>query len=313
MYIALHASWLGRSTALEHPTRCAILALVLASESGCVYGTSKLKADGARSTFDGSMQSNIDLAENNSAALTDVPMAVDASGDDVSAFDVATEVDTDSMSDAGDVSDVPSDQDAGADADRVLGPVQAGRASWGDISGVVNCSYNLSPTDPMIASINETQYMGSMACGSCVQVTGPRATAVIRIVDQCQGCGAGNLVLNRGAFAQIALLSDGVVNVTWQQVPCDVNGPIEYFFKSDSSLSYLSLQIRNHRVPIRSLEVLQAERWVALKRENYNFFTSGYGSGPFSFRVTGIDDQVLVDTGIELSPGNTRKGAVQFW
>ena len=151
---------------------------------------------------------------------------------------------------------------------------------------------------------------------SYVSVTGPKGTVTIRIVDLCPECLAGHLDLSREAFALIADLPQGRVDITWQVVSPALTGPIAYHFKDGSNEYWTAVQIRNHRNPIAKLEFLQGgSQWVAVPRTSYNYFVQtnpGMGPSPYTFRVTDSYGNVLSDSGIPHMENETVTGAAQF-
>lgn len=94
----------------------------------------------------------------------------------------------------------------------------SGEATYYDANGTGACGFPAS-SDFMVAAINDEQY-SKANCGKCVSVTGPRGTAVVRIVDKCPGCDSGDLDLSETAFGKVARLADGRVKITWRFVPC---------------------------------------------------------------------------------------------
>jgi len=193
-------------------------------------------------------------------------------------------------------------------------PVVNGKATYYDADGSGNCSFPASPQDLMVAALNTPDYNGSQSCGACVQVKGPSGTVTVRIVDRCPECQQGHIDLSKEAFAKIAALQLGVVQVTWQFVPCPVQGPIRYQFKSGSNQWWTAIQIRNHRWPIKSLEGQIGGSFQSLPREMYNYFvaSSGLGPGPYTLRVTDVLGHVLTDTGIPLKVGQEVAGKAQL-
>lgn len=169
-----------------------------------------------------------------------------------------------------------------------------------EANGEGSCSFD-STDDGMIGAMNIVDFSRSQICGACVMVTGPDSTILIRIVDLCPECPRGDIDLSPLAFSAIADTLLGRVPITWNVVPCDINGPIEYRFKDSVNQWWTAVQIRNHRYPIYSVEYLNArEAFQQLTREAYNYF-AGYanmGDSPFTFRVTDIYGHVLIDSGI---------------
>ena len=134
-------------------------------------------------------------------------------------------------------------------------PVHSGVATYYDFAdGGGNCCFPPTPDDLMVGAMNHTDYDGSYACGSCVEIDGPDSTIRVRIVDQCPECNAGHIDLSPLAFSLIAQIEHGRVPITWRVIPCSVAGPIIYHFKEGSNPWWIAIQIRNHRYPIVTFE-----------------------------------------------------------
>jgi expansin (peptidoglycan-binding protein) len=136
----------------------------------------------------------------------------------------------------------------------------------------------------------------------------------VRIVDLCPECPAGNLDLSPEAFELIAPLEQGRAPISWRYVACDVAGPLRYHFKDGSNQWWAGVQVRNHRHAIAKLEVELNGAFSPVPREDYNYFVgeSGFGPGPYKFRVTDVYGGVVTDEGIELGDAVTREGASQL-
>lgn len=197
---------------------------------------------------------------------------------------------------------------------RALGVEQDGVATFYAADGSGNCSFDASPADLDVAAMNAPQWDNSAVCGGCVRVTGPNGAVTVRIVDQCPECASGALDLSAQAFAKIADPAAGRVDVRWQPVTCAVEGAVVLRFKEGSSQYWTGLQVRNTRVPVRSLEVQKNGAWVDVPRESYNFFvdSAGFGAGPFSLRITGNDGQQLIESGVPLRDSGDVTGTQQF-
>ena len=190
-----------------------------------------------------------------------------------------------------------------------------GVATYYDATGAGACSFDPSPNDLMVAAMNGVEYNHSAYCGAFVQVNGPQGTIVVRIVDLCPECQAGHLDLSREAFAAIADLPLGVVPITWRVVSPAIAGPIAYHFKDGSNQWWTAVQIRNHRNPIAKLEYWTNGQWLAVPRTDYNYFVQtnpGMGPGPYTFRVTDLYGNTLVDSGIPFIENGTQNGSAQF-
>jgi len=167
----------------------------------------------------------------------------------------------------------------------------------------------------MVGAMNATDYGTADWCGGCVEVKGPSGTVTVRIVDQCPGCAKGDIDLSREAFMKIAPLSAGRVDITWNQVACNITGPIAYHWKDGANAGWAAIQIRNHRYPIAKVEATDGSgTFKTLNRAEYNYFieSTGLGTGPYSVRVTDTRGHVIDDTNIALGDNVTRTGASQF-
>ncbi len=189
-----------------------------------------------------------------------------------------------------------------------------GEGTYYDADGTGNCSFAADPSR-MVAAINGPDYATAAWCGACVEVTGPSGTVVVRIVDKCPGCASGDLDLSREAFARIAPISAGRVNISWREVACEVSGPLAYQFKDGSSQYWTAIQVRNHRYPIAMLEAREAQgAYRSIPRLDYNYFVQddGLGPGPYTLRVTDTRGQVVEDGDIAVGDDVARTGAAQF-
>jgi expansin (peptidoglycan-binding protein) len=180
-----------------------------------------------------------------------------------------------------------------------------------------SCGFDPSPNDLDVAAFDAADFAGSATCGACVRVTGPKGVVTVRIVDQCPECERGHLDLSKQAFAKIADVAAGHVEVSFQMVACDVTGNIAYHIKEGSSKWWTAIQIRNHRLPIAKLEYRKGGAFVEMKREDYNYFVdeSGVGDQPsgLAVRVTASDGQTLEDTlPGTIQPDTTIEGKAQF-
>jgi expansin (peptidoglycan-binding protein) len=196
-----------------------------------------------------------------------------------------------------------------------LGAPESGVATYYDATGAGACSFDPSPNDLDVAAMDMPEWNGSAPCGECVAVKGPKGSVTVRIVDLCPGCETGHLDLSMQAFAAIADVSAGRVPITWQVVPCDVSGNIQYRYKEGSSQYWTAIQVRNHRLPITSLEVQLGGAWHSVMRSDYNYFVDANGvgtTGGFAVRVTASDGEQLIDTLPPVQSALVFTGAAQF-
>ena len=175
-------------------------------------------------------------------------------------------------------------------------------ATFYDADGSGNCSFDESPEDLDVTAVAMAEYDGSAACGACLHVTGPKGEVTVRVVDSCPSCDASgvNLDLSAQAFAKIAEPEQGRVEVSYRLVGCPTSGNVAYHFKDGSSKYWTAIQVRNHRVPIASVDYRRDGAWIAMERADYNYFveSNGVGDQPggLTLRVTATDGQVIEDT-----------------
>jgi expansin (peptidoglycan-binding protein) len=196
-----------------------------------------------------------------------------------------------------------------------FGSVYTGEGTYyWEANGDGNCTFGPSPDDLMVAAVNHAQYDNAALCGAYAAVTGPKGSVTVRIVDQCPECPHGDLDFSPEAFAIIADLPQGRVPITWQLVSPPLEGPIVYHFKADSHQWWASVQIRNHRNPIMRLEYLNSSGvFQEVTRASYNQYEiNGSNSGNFTFRVTDIFGQTIVDSDVALVPGGDVASHSQF-
>ena len=172
-------------------------------------------------------------------------------------------------------------------------------------------------TDYWITAMNLPDYNCAELAGAYLEVTGELGTINVLVTDLLPEGKKGDLDLYTDAFPLIAPAEKGRVPVTWKIIPLDTaeDAPLSYKYKVGSSPFWCAVQVRNHRYPIERLEYLSSDgEFVELPRRNYNYFEalSGLGEGPFTFRITDIYGQVVVDADIPFTPDEMQQGHVQF-
>lgn len=171
-----------------------------------------------------------------------------------------------------------------------------------------------SPWDTMAGAMNRTDYHNSEICGACVMVQGPTDSVLIRINDQCPECKEGDIDLTPNAFEHIGPKALGRMPITWHFVPCPVQGSVKIYFDESSSVWWAGLQVRNHRNPVRSLEVFLIDSgWVDITRKSYNRFeSSAMPQPPWILRIRDVFGAELIDSAVPLLKGNEYKFSGQF-
>jgi expansin len=196
-------------------------------------------------------------------------------------------------------------------------PIHTGIASFYPATGQGNCSYvPPAPEDLMVTAMNRFQFDASAICGAYLQVIGPKGSVTVRVVDFCPGCIENQIDLSEEAFDRIGDRSRGYADITWQVVSPALSGPIGYHFLEGTNQWWPALNIRNTRNPIASLEYLNSGgQWVRIPRSELNWFVEDHpkmGAGPYTFRVTDMYGNVLVDSNIKLVANSIQPGAKQF-
>ncbi len=182
-----------------------------------------------------------------------------------------------------------------------FGPVHTGKGTYYlEADGDGNCLFGPSPDNLMVAAMNHTDYNNAALCGAYINVNGPKGSVMVRIVDRCADCLVGQVDLSPQAFAIIADLPQGRVDITWQLVSPILDGPIVYHFKDGSNPWWTAVQIRNHRNPITKVEYWTGTAFKEIPRLQYNYFveSSGMGQNPYTIRVTDYFGNQIVDSNI---------------
>lgn len=174
----------------------------------------------------------------------------------------------------------------------------------------------ISKDDYWITAMNLEDYNTAQLAGAYLEVTGESGTIHVLVTDLLPEGKKGDLDLYTEAFPLIAPVEKGRVPVTWKIIPLDsaADAPVSYKYKEGSTEFWCGVQVRNHRYPITKLEYLDSDgNFIELPRRNYNYFESmNLGAGPFTFRITDIYGDVIIDYDIPLTPDEIQTGHVQF-
>jgi expansin (peptidoglycan-binding protein) len=174
------------------------------------------------------------------------------------------------------------------------------------LQGLPNCSYPSPPADGLFAALPPAEYGGAAACGGYLQVSGPDGSVRVKVIDQCPDCATGHVDLSEAAFARLAPLSAGLVNVSYTSLTDPpLPGPVSVEVKQGSSRYWLGLLADNTGNPLASVQVQTSSGWLSLARASYNYWIaqSGAGPGPFTVRLTDTQGHQATVSGITLSPG----------
>lgn len=191
----------------------------------------------------------------------------------------------------------------------------AGKATNYAADGGGNCSFD-RVSAPLVVALGPAEYRAGAACGSYLDVTGPKGTVRVKVSDQCPECPAGHLDLSREAFERIGTLSAGIIAVTYGAVADPaVPGPLTVRVKEGSSRYWLAVRLDNHGNALRAVEVRTDGGWQALGRTDYNYWIreSGAGPGPFTLRITDATGRQATVSGVTLSPGTVQRTGVSMY
>lgn len=188
---------------------------------------------------------------------------------------------------------------------------------------MVGCHYPTSSLPMHYGAMNTADYQAGAVCGACVEITNSQngQKLTVLIADECpedsnkQWCFTGSHHIDLIEPAYRALNANNNPAITWKYVPCNSNGPIQYYFDKASKEGYLAVTPMNHRHRITKLEVKdKSGMFIELKRSYYDMWetTVQLGPGPYTFRVTDMYGHKILDEGIALSPAKVVTGVGQF-
>ncbi|WP_428244010.1 expansin EXLX1 family cellulose-binding protein [Gynuella sp.] len=182
-----------------------------------------------------------------------------------------------------------------------------GEGTFYGYDGGGNCSYVDPPDDILTAAMNATDYDNSAACGGVIVVTNENTglSVTVRIDDQCPECAPGDVDLSQDAFAEISELVAGRIPIHWHYIANPIAGNMKLYFKEGSSQWWTAVQVRDHLYPIKSLGYRisgSGADYTTLPRKPFNYFLaeSGFGIGPYDFKITDFWDQSVEVAGISL-------------
>jgi expansin (peptidoglycan-binding protein) len=193
----------------------------------------------------------------------------------------------------------------------------SGAATHYVLTSLPNCSYPSPPANDRFVALSPSEYDGAAACGGYLTVTGPDGSVTVQVIDQCPECAAGHIDLSEPAFAELAPLSAGLINVHYQFLADPrLPGPITMEVKSGSSQYWLALLADNTGNPLASVQVETASGgWLSLARANYNYWVaqSGAGTGPFTVRLTDVEGNSVTVHDVALDPGAVQSTGVSMY
>lgn len=189
---------------------------------------------------------------------------------------------------------------------------KTGKATFYDMAGGTgNCSLPSIPANDLFVALGNAEYAGAAACGTYLDVTGPKGKVRVKVIDRCPECAAGHLDLSRTAFKKIADEVDGIIKISYKTVSNPPTpAPISVRIKEGSSQYWFAAVIDNHANQLTSVKVSNAGgAFKTATRADYNYWIidGGAGSGPFKIKITDAYGHTATVSKIKLSPGTTQK------
>lgn len=187
-----------------------------------------------------------------------------------------------------------------------LGP--GGRTTNGD------CSLPAIPAGRLYVAVGPAAYAGGAACGTYLDVTGPRGTVRVEVADLCHECDGTHLDLSEEAFRAVGDFDAGIIPISWAPVAAPTVPPLAFRLKEGSSAYWAAIQVVDAGTELRSVEVRVGTRWVPLSRTSYGYWlaASGLGAGPYTVRVTDVTGRSATVPGIALDPMRLQRSSARL-
>jgi expansin (peptidoglycan-binding protein) len=204
---------------------------------------------------------------------------------------------------------------AGPTSRTAAGPSRTGTATFYTLAGLPNCGYADAAASGTYVAMSPADFGGSAACGTVLDVTGPRGTVRVTVSDLCPECESGHLDLAAPAFARIADPVAGIVPVTFTRVSDPpTTGPVRIRVKEGSSQYWLALLPIDTGNPLASVAVKVGGAYQALQRSTYGYWIAAKGAGPGPYQVRLTDDRGHTATAtVPLSVGATVNTGVRLY
>lgn len=194
---------------------------------------------------------------------------------------------------------------------------KSGKATFYDMGGGTgNCSLPSLPSDDLFVALGKSEYSDAAACGTYLDVTGPKGKVRVKVVDSCPECAPGHIDLSRTAFKKIANEVDGIVPIKYRTVQ---NPPtpaaISVRMKEGSSQYWFAAVLDHHGNQLTSVKVANGNgAFRSAKRFDYNYWIieGGAGAGPFKIKVSDVYGRSATLTNIKMSPGTTQKTSARL-
>ena len=187
-----------------------------------------------------------------------------------------------------------------------------GTATFYTTGSTSYCSSPFAPDSTHSAALNAAQYDTSATCGACILITGRNGSAIAVVNDLSFSAPANSMDLSADLIPIIDSLPE-IAHIQWKYVGCPVTGNVQIMMDA-SNPYYAQVRVVNHRYPVRKLEYFDGNVYTVLPKRNDNYFiaSTGLGNGPYSFRITDILGDTILETGIPLVNDSAIYGSHQF-
>jgi expansin (peptidoglycan-binding protein) len=178
-------------------------------------------------------------------------------------------------------------------------------------TSVGGCSLGPFPSSGKYVALPPSRYAHGAACGTYLEVRGPKGKVRAEVVDLCSGCGARHVNLSRAAFDRIGDPGKGWARVTyWPLANPRLHGPIIMRTSSTAS-GRATVQVLRHGNRLASVAVARSGtatphwHWFVLGSNNYWVARTHLGDGPFNVRITDDRGHTVTIPRLRLAPGRT--------
>jgi expansin (peptidoglycan-binding protein) len=191
-----------------------------------------------------------------------------------------------------------------------------GIATWFNPNGSKgSCNYPSLPADDMYVALGRAQFTSAAACGTYIDVTGPKGKARVKVTDACGDCKTGHLDLSHTAYRKVAG-EGGLADITYKAVPnAPVPGSLAVRILDDSSQYYLGVLIDNHSNQLASVQVAGKGRdFRNAVRQDWGYWVleSGAGPAPLRVKISDVYGHTVTVSNIKLTSGRWQSTGVSL-
>jgi expansin (peptidoglycan-binding protein) len=178
-------------------------------------------------------------------------------------------------------------------------------------TSVGGCSLGPFPSWGRYVALPPSRYAHGAACGTYLEVRGPKGEVRAEVVDLCSGCGYRHINLSRAAFDQIGDSGTGWARVRfWPLANPRLRGPI-ILRTSTTASGRLTIQVLRHGNQLASVAVARPGtstpdwHWFVLNTDDYWVARTHLGDGQFNVRIKDDQGHLVVIPRLPLVPGRT--------